>query len=119
VADAQALMLKLEKLRLVAMERRALELSELERHLLVEAAGGQSDTALVSAYQKHLRTVVRAQRQNTEEMQHQSSVVAQRGAVEKVARNLQKDAEAAERRQAERAELEQIVDGAIAKTSLP
>lgn len=119
MADAQALLLKLEKLRLVELERRAEELAELERAVLSEAATSDSGAKLVSSYKGRLRTISREQHQTTEDMKRQSALVLKYGSVEKIARNLLKDAEADEQRALERAELEQIVEAVLGKTSLP
>jgi len=118
IAEAQALLAKVERLRLLQMERELAELRELEDTLVKSLAEG-GDPRLSAAYAQRIRTLQSTLRRTVESVHRQAEEARQQAAREKSAERLYDVAAQEAAREAEKAELARVIELTLQKISLP
>lgn len=119
IVAGQALMTKVEKLRLVELERVAAELVELERSLLGSMAETSVHPRLGRAYADHVGSVRSRLDVLDRAARDQAEKVLAQGAREKAAGRIYERVLLEETRADERAEMDQLIEAHLSKTSLP
>jgi hypothetical protein len=118
IAEAQALLAKVERLRLLQMERELAELRDLE-HTLVKSLAEGGDPRISAAYAQRIRALQGTLRQTMERVHRQAEEARQQAAREKSAERLYDAAAQEAAREAEKAELARVIELTLQKISLP
>ena len=119
IKDAYALLTKIERVRLLELERDVADLAELERVLAARVASGEVDSRLAQAFLVRMKSVRRDSIVKGQEVVQQAALTLEHAAREKTAEKLHEELARSDALEAERKELARTIEAALVKASLP